>query len=315
VVKDMSDPVTNVEIEDVLSSIRKLVSADDRSSKEADTSDEARIDKLVLTPSLRVDTTSVSPDETVAPGESTDEREGNASSECAEMSDDAEAPVAESPDDPSDDTTEVLSDDPVQSDTPGEHDVMDDAWEDDEPVHAAEDLLPEPGSEEEDDQGADADQVALTSSRAAVFEKAAAAQDDDAWEQEEATDEAPPEMSEATVAWEDSDVIATHDDMPSDVHAASEDEGLEPFTPEEDDVAEAEIYADDAETPTGNAFHGDADVLGDDEAVLDEEALRDLVAEIVRQELQGALGERITRNVRKLVRREIQRALAAQELE
>ncbi|MFC6686939.1 hypothetical protein [Jhaorihella thermophila] len=53
----------------------------------------------------------------------------------------------------------------------------------------------------------------------------------------------------------------------------------------------------------------------DDEAVLDEESLRELVADIVRQELQGALGERITRNVRKLVRREIHRALAAKELE
>lgn len=51
-----------------------------------------------------------------------------------------------------------------------------------------------------------------------------------------------------------------------------------------------------------------------DEAFLDENSLRDLVAETVRQELQGALGERITRNVRKLVRREIQRALNSQEL-
>ena len=49
--------------------------------------------------------------------------------------------------------------------------------------------------------------------------------------------------------------------------------------------------------------------------VLDEDALRELVSDIVREELQGALGERITRNVRKLVRREIHRALAAQELE
>lgn len=53
----------------------------------------------------------------------------------------------------------------------------------------------------------------------------------------------------------------------------------------------------------------------DDSQLLDEDALRDLVSEIVRAELQGALGERITRNVRKLVRREIHRALTAQELE
>ena len=58
----------------------------------------------------------------------------------------------------------------------------------------------------------------------------------------------------------------------------------------------------------------DEGVAGDDQ-FLDEEALRDLVTEIVRAELQGALGERITRNVRKLVRREIHRALTAQDLE
>lgn len=49
-------------------------------------------------------------------------------------------------------------------------------------------------------------------------------------------------------------------------------------------------------------------------ANIGEEELRDLVKEIVQQELQGALGERITRNIRKLVRREINRALAAQNL-
>ncbi len=46
----------------------------------------------------------------------------------------------------------------------------------------------------------------------------------------------------------------------------------------------------------------------------EEEALRDMIAEVVREELQGALGERITRNLRKMVRREIHRALAAREL-
>ncbi|MFK7745497.1 MAG: hypothetical protein AB8B47_10615 [Roseobacter sp.] len=52
-----------------------------------------------------------------------------------------------------------------------------------------------------------------------------------------------------------------------------------------------------------------------EEQIMDESALRDLVSEIVRSELQGDLGERITRNVRKLVRREIQRALTAQSLD
>lgn len=50
-------------------------------------------------------------------------------------------------------------------------------------------------------------------------------------------------------------------------------------------------------------------------AGIDEDVLRDMVAEIVREELQGALGERITRNVRKLVRREIMRAASIREFE
>ncbi len=54
---------------------------------------------------------------------------------------------------------------------------------------------------------------------------------------------------------------------------------------------------------------------GEGTALVDEEALRALVSEIIRKELQGTLGERITRNVRKLVRREIQRALNSQEFD
>ena len=72
----------------------------------------------------------------------------------------------------------------------------------------------------------------------------------------------------------------------------------------EDLLAEGAATKTDAEDPDEG-----------DDAVMDEEALRELVAEIVRQELRGALGERTTRNVRKLVRREIQRALATQALE
>jgi hypothetical protein len=42
----------------------------------------------------------------------------------------------------------------------------------------------------------------------------------------------------------------------------------------------------------------------------DEAALRDLIREVLREELQGRMGERITTNVRKLVRAEINRLIA-----
>nr|WP_249200503.1 hypothetical protein [Thetidibacter halocola] len=58
------------------------------------------------------------------------------------------------------------------------------------------------------------------------------------------------------------------------------------------------------------------DLLAEDGLLsIDEEALREMVADIVRQELQGALGERITRNVRKLVRREIHRVLVSKDFD
>ena len=48
---------------------------------------------------------------------------------------------------------------------------------------------------------------------------------------------------------------------------------------------------------------------------LDEDYLRGLIREVLREELQGQMGERITRNLRKLVRREIQRAFASDQFE
>lgn len=67
-----------------------------------------------------------------------------------------------------------------------------------------------------------------------------------------------------------------------------------------------------------SAPNDDASLLDseDDELPLpmDEALLRELVTDILREELQGALGQRITRNVRKLVRAEIARALASRDL-
>lgn len=47
----------------------------------------------------------------------------------------------------------------------------------------------------------------------------------------------------------------------------------------------------------------------------DAAALRALIAEVVREELRGTLGEDVTRNLRKMVRREIYRVLATQNLD
>lgn len=55
--------------------------------------------------------------------------------------------------------------------------------------------------------------------------------------------------------------------------------------------------------------------VAEDLRQIDEDLLRELVREVLREELAGALGERITRNVRKLVRMEINRTLSAGEFQ
>lgn len=100
----------------------------------------------------------------------------------------------------------------------------------------------------------------------------------------------------------------------------------EPLDIPSDDVAPTS-HADpvvDAET-TSHADPVEQDIYEDDDldglleetgnAALDEEALRALVSKVVLEELTGPLGERITRNVRKLVRREIHRILSSQDFD
>jgi len=47
---------------------------------------------------------------------------------------------------------------------------------------------------------------------------------------------------------------------------------------------------------------------------LDSDALADMVRDILREELQGALGERMTRNIRRMVRAEVARILTTKDL-
>lgn len=88
----------------------------------------------------------------------------------------------------------------------------------------------------------------------------------------------------------------------------AEAETCEPEAEQPDRSADAteETRAEHHASPHSVPREGAMDALGQD--------LRELVAQLIREELQGELGTRITRNVRKLVRREIQRALAARDL-
>lgn len=235
----MSEPVSSAEIEDVLSSIRRLVSNDAEASQEEVSVEPAKPEpagKLILTADFRV----------------------------AEPRDDAIE--IEAPNDS--DVEEVVSED-----------VAFEFHHTEQPAEA----------EAADEQSAAAPDENVTGLEDTIAElEAAIGQQDGEWEPDgsgfEEDAEAEEVMSEPVQDW----IEGTAEDL------------------------DAETAVDAAEADTEEE---DPDLFGVEDSVIDEETLRDMVSDIVRQELQGALGERITRNVRKLVRREINRVLASQDFD
>ena len=157
------------------------------------------------------------------------------------------------------------------------------------------------------DTGTDADGAAEDTDRLAE-PRAEAVQDAGVADAAAAEEIAPLAVAEEMVEAKESASSAVGDSA-----AEAEERPMEEVTDPSD--AAAIFPADAAEPPSD----GEDDDLGlfsaDEEAVIDMDMLRDLIAEVIREELQGPLGERITRNVRKLVRQEIARALEAQKFD
>lgn len=201
----MSDPVTNVEIDDVLASIRRLVAGEGAARPQV-----AAADKLVLTPSLRVD------------------------------------------EDPVEDEVEVS-------------------------VHMGTAF---------DDDDTPTDRASELERKIAVLESMVA-KSSEQWEPDvDGQDDYAGGPNVEALQWEDfsADAIA-----PVVMPAA------DPV------VTVADVSDPDPSDDT-------------DDVVLDEAVLRQIVHAAIEDELRGELGERITRVVRKMVRREIQLALASREL-
>lgn len=248
----MSGPVSTNEVEDFVSSVRRLVSADERPRP---TTRDLAQDRLVLGPAFRV-----VPD-------------ASASSEPLLL------------------TTPVKDVDPANSAaTPGL------------------DAAPEP--------------------TVAVVPQAFEAE----WEEELWTEPDPP-LSELALGAEEAEVIvetAADPSVDSAATSADMDADNSPWAEvgedwlEEDATAMAEPTAASA---TAERPAGRPDVLklsaedmltdgdGNPLTVLDEAALQQIIRQLIREELKGVLGERITLSVRKLVRAEINRALAAHALD
>lgn len=302
----MSDPVTNVDIDDVLTSIRRLVSHDEKRADPANSTPKAEVapaepeaaaERFVLTPALRI-----------AEDEDQDQRDSDAA-------DIAEAPMVELNE--GDEAVQVhaeLTSFEAAPETPAaERSEGQERDEERASVHLAysaqEGEIVETAPEEIE---AEAPSVAVDhglKSRIAAWEAAVAQSAAEDYEQD--YDPEPDEVQgfepalSRSVEWDEAS-----DELP-EPEIAEEPANID-LSALASSLAAAQEEQEEAAAPEEEAnFAGTQDFTD----VVDEAFLREMVSDIVRQELQGALGERITRNVRKLVRREIHRALAAHDLD
>ena len=281
----MSDLVTSVEIEDVLSSIRKLVSDEPRPVEKGPSAPRPVADRLVLTPDFRV----MDPE----PAES---------EEALLLHPDSAVVDGKPIDEGMDVQDELTSGTPFDNETMLPDEGAEAVWLDEDipPVIDMSELAPifkhvvpaqiVPGG------AADAADGSGLETRIAQLESAVAQQDStwdpDGLDDDENTPAAP--QASVTDLWEAVD--------PEDIPAAAPSQPT--ILEAEEDLSDEEEAADD-----------EMGFATEDDAMLDEKALREMVSELVRQELQGALGTRITRNVRKLVRREIHRVLDSKDFD
>jgi hypothetical protein len=308
----MSEPLTSHEIEDVLSSIRRLVSEELRPTARAAAVAQpsappsaAEAGKLLLTPALRVVPDTPAEAEP-APAGGDEPPEGVLTPLAA---------VPEYDDEGWNRADETASTALVEP-------VVEPAVET-EVISAAEPSWPEPQTEVWPD-GTEVLWSSVGSSVDAPEEEAEppasaapAAEDHGHWSAQEVPG----------VDWvqEDGDWVEP-EPMPFVAHPRKAALADDPLARAWADRAEAEVRASLHETPSpAPAAAAEASrpqpaaeepgLFDGDGPEIDEEVLRDIVRDIIREELAGTLGERITRNVRKLVRVEINRALTAREFE
>ncbi|MEN8888761.1 MAG: hypothetical protein ABF243_07775 [Celeribacter marinus] len=89
-------------------------------------------------------------------------------------------------------------------------------------------------------------------------------------------------------------------------------------TPVQPEMHEGDAALEDDDLSAPESIHTDTALVDENlpyDDILDETMLRALVADVLNDELRGPLGERMTRNIRRLVRREVQRALSMRDIQ
>ena len=282
----MSDPVTNVAIEDVLSAIRRLVADGEEirvSAVSPENIDPAPIihpERFVLTAALRVAET---------PTAQTEEQ--------IDLSPESEALAAQ---------VVALAPEPlilrsiVKIEEPFVHDAMS-AFER-ASLEATIAELEAAVTDERNEWEPDGSETTGTSELAGAFADLGDDLDVDEVIEHSDIEEVLEEDAESIA-----DVVTLHETRPEPELTFRHSPLDDPDADFGDDLREAD---DDGRPIPDDLDESIAAYLAGGTA-MDDADLRAMIVDVVRQELQGEMGERITRNVRKLVRREVNNALAS----
>lgn len=307
----MSDPVSNAEIEDVLSSIRRLISESKASEgQEASTKTE----KLVLTPAFRVHDESNSKPSSPAPQRDRvlelEDPVIGAGTRSRHV-DEAAKPITREEKPQEAERLQAEAETPRSSTDDHPIPVFSHRGYSKTPVEDAEELPPLMSEAEQD--------ATTLTGRFAEFEYSAN-QKPDAWEADEGDETAQSDvlMFHAARLRTDSDEGIT--DTETRDWPKGEDAPEAPFVAVKDATdAERqppnELRQNHSAPLVPDAHAGDVEIVGDDTDIIDEEVVQAMVARLVREELQGEVGEKITQSIRRFVRREIERALTLKGLE
>ncbi|NDW53602.1 hypothetical protein [Aliiroseovarius sp. PrR006] len=362
----MSDPVSNAEIEDVLSSIRRLIAAGDPDQNDDGQTADLTDDKLILTPAFRV--FGGGPDEAVkddAPALSAlpptgrdipvERLEQSALSAAASPEDEGDADSAENMPpfvlsfdaNMAEPGLQSTSDMPIP---PADTQVdFEDNWDSDALGETAQVAflhqrvtsvathtpLDEVESEAVAEEVAELevmveDEAVATDAAAAAIETEEAPVVDAAPEAEVVPEvDAAPEVEDVNALAVDVEPIA--DENPDVVVVADEPVEADGDDLPEDEVEDQPILAeakiddltddsveDTLSTEVLAAAVDDApvaEIVEDDSDFIDEDHLQEIVSRIVREELKGEIGVKITQAVRRMVRREVTRALSLEKFD
>ena len=332
----MSDSGSDAKVEDVLSSVRRLISSELPRTPRADVPIDDK--KLVLTQSQRIE-----PEEEITPVRPEPGAPGSRPMSLEDRIAELEAAVSAQPDewepDGSEDQTQHVPDHMIMRPEPSPKDDSQQRG----PLRLSQIALVDAGELDGEDAGVDSVEPTLTFKHESPDREGQTAKGENEPEgipadmpQDSDDISADPGGIEAALDREFGlvDDVASSLSEPTDQSEAAvvvdlpvvEEKvtipGLEEPSQEfekHDAEPEPETTTDVPQDASAVTPMPDETVLNDEETAkglaLNEDVLTEFVSSLIRKELHGDLGERITRNVRKLVRQEIQRALAARDFD